>query len=91
MCHGPGGGNGTCDRHPRGAAAGRQDPLHQLRQGRAFWETDAEAARFVNDFQEIVSTDHYWFTDPNQSSMTAPPWLPEGANGNWPTISGATV
>ena len=25
---------------------------------------DAEAARFVNDFQDIVSADPYWFTDP---------------------------
>ncbi len=31
--------------------------------GVAFWETDAEAARFVNDFQDVVSADTYWFTD----------------------------
>jgi hypothetical protein len=33
--------------------------------GVMFWETDAEAARFVNEFQDIVSNDIYWFTDPN--------------------------
>lgn len=33
--------------------------------GVAFWETDAEAAKFVNDFSNIVSADTYWFTDPN--------------------------
>jgi hypothetical protein len=38
--------------------------------GVAFWETDAEAARFVNDFQDIVSVDTYWFTDNNICSQT---------------------
>jgi hypothetical protein len=33
--------------------------------GVMFWETDAQAQRFVNDFQDIVSADIYWFTDPN--------------------------
>ena len=28
-----------------------------------FWNDDADAARFVNDFQHIVSADAYWFTD----------------------------
>jgi hypothetical protein len=31
--------------------------------GVLFWETPAEAARFVNEFQDIVSVDAYWFTD----------------------------
>ena len=31
--------------------------------GVAFWETDAEAARFVNEFQDLQSADTYWFTD----------------------------
>jgi hypothetical protein len=33
--------------------------------GVTFWESDAEAARFVNDYQDVVSADNYWFTDPN--------------------------
>ena len=33
--------------------------------GVMFWETDAQAERFVNDFQDVVSADIYWFTDPN--------------------------
>jgi hypothetical protein len=33
--------------------------------GVTFWEKDAEAAVFVNDFQDVVSADNYWFTDPN--------------------------
>ena len=32
--------------------------------GVMFWETDAQAARFVNEFQHVVSNDIYWFTDP---------------------------
>ena len=35
--------------------------------GVMFWETDEQATRFVNDFQQVVSNDIYWFTDPNVS------------------------
>ena len=35
--------------------------------GVMFWEPDGEAARFVNDFQDVVSDDIYWFTDPDVS------------------------
>jgi hypothetical protein len=31
--------------------------------GVTFWETRAEAARFVINFQDIVSADNYWLTD----------------------------
>jgi len=31
--------------------------------GVVFWETDAEAARFVNDFQQLTSADVYFYTD----------------------------
>ncbi len=33
--------------------------------GVIFWESDAEAKRFVNEFQDVTSQDTYWFTDPN--------------------------
>ncbi|WP_222106033.1 hypothetical protein [Catellatospora sichuanensis] len=33
--------------------------------GVTFWETDAQAARFVNEYQDVVSADNYWFTDRN--------------------------
>ncbi|MCY1138196.1 DUF4082 domain-containing protein [Actinoplanes sp. Pm04-4] len=33
--------------------------------GVMFWESDAEAAAFVNQFTSIVSNDIYWYTDPN--------------------------
>jgi hypothetical protein len=33
--------------------------------GVSFWESDQEASVFVNEFQDVVSVDNYWFTDPN--------------------------
>jgi len=33
--------------------------------GVAFWEADRDAARFVNDYQDVVSVDLYWATDPD--------------------------
>jgi PA14 domain len=35
--------------------------------GVMFWESDVDAARFVNEFQQVVSNDIYWFTDPNEA------------------------
>lgn len=32
--------------------------------GVTFWETNEQAAVFVNEFQDVVSADNYWFTDP---------------------------
>lgn len=32
--------------------------------GVTFWETNEQAAAFVNEFQDVVSADNYWFTDP---------------------------
>jgi hypothetical protein len=31
--------------------------------GVTFWETSSQAARFVDDYQGVVSADNYWFTD----------------------------
>lgn len=33
--------------------------------GVIFWQSDAQAARFVNDFTSVVSADVYWYTDPH--------------------------
>jgi hypothetical protein len=33
--------------------------------GVTFWQTRDEAARFVNEFQNLVSVDNYWFSDDN--------------------------
>lgn len=48
-------------------AAGGETVLRYANYGKGvtFWETDSEAARFVNGYQDIVSADNYWFTDPN--------------------------
>ncbi len=32
--------------------------------GIMFWETDAQASRFVNNYQDLISADTYYFTDP---------------------------
>lgn len=32
--------------------------------GVIFWQSDADAARFVNDYTALVSADIYWYTDP---------------------------
>lgn len=37
----------------------------QFGKGVTFWQSDAEASRFVNDHPNIVSADNYWMTDPN--------------------------
>ncbi len=46
--------------------------------GVMFWETAAQAARFVNEFQHVVSNDTYWFTDPHFSDSEVIPWLNNG-------------
>ena len=33
--------------------------------GVIFWQSDADAAAFVNGYTDIVSADIYWYTDPN--------------------------
>ena len=33
--------------------------------GVLFWETDQEAQQFVNNYEDIVAADAYWFTDPD--------------------------
>jgi hypothetical protein len=34
--------------------------------GVGWWETDAQASCFVNEFQDLQSIDAYWMTDPNE-------------------------
>jgi hypothetical protein len=43
--------------------------------GVAFWESDAEARRFL-EFTDVVSADTYWFTDPNICGATEGGWGP---------------
>ena len=53
--------------------------------------SEGDRARYVNDFQELVSSDFYWFTDPWQSNTPADPWLPESRTEADGTISGSQV
>jgi hypothetical protein len=46
--------------------------------GVMFWHTDAQAARFVNEFQDVVSNDVYWFTDPHYKESMTVRWLNDG-------------
>jgi hypothetical protein len=46
--------------------------------GVMFWHTDAQAARFVNEFQDVVSNDVYWFTDPHYKESMVVRWLNDG-------------
>ena len=91
MTLGPGAGHDQMQRVADSLPSDDRIRLANYGKGVLFWEDDPDAARFVNQYQQIVSTDLYWFTDPWQSSMQAPDWLPEGAGGDGPTISGATV
>lgn len=43
--------------------------------GVAMWEDDAEASPFINQFQQIVSDDMYFYTDPNLCSGESSTWL----------------
>ena len=36
--------------------------------GVLFWNSDSDAAQYVNNFQQLVSADLYWFTDDNVCS-----------------------
>ncbi|WP_066288636.1 hypothetical protein [Arthrobacter sp. B6] len=49
--------------------------------GVTFWESDDEAAVFVNEFQDVVSADNYWFTDPNICGQSEGGALLEGDRG----------
>jgi hypothetical protein len=53
--------------------------------GVLLWEDDPWPAQWVNAYQQVVTSDLYWFTDPNQIDMIAPPWLPE--RGHHMTLS----
>ena len=60
--------------------------------GILYWNSDAEASHYVNQFQQVFSADEYWFTDPWQiPDMHAEPWMPEGAGGARPILTVSQV
>jgi List-Bact-rpt repeat protein len=73
MCCGPpgfGGGNGyqMLDSIRAGLPQDNRLRFTNYGKGVIFWETDQQAAQFVNQYQDVVSDDVYWFTDPNEKS-----------------------
>jgi hypothetical protein len=47
--------------------------------GVAFWNTDLDSEQYVNDFQQLVSADVYWHTDPGGACSQ---WEGGKMNGN---------
>ena len=77
MTEGPSACNGSLQTIKNGLPADGRARYANYGKGVLLWETDAEAACFV-EAQQLVSGDLYWFTDPNQIDMIGEPWLPEG-------------
>ncbi len=78
MCCGPpgfAGGNGYDMLSSTLASLPQDNRLRYANYGKGvlLWESDADAARFINgrtgpnSFQQVVSSDLYWFTDPNEN------------------------
>jgi hypothetical protein len=84
---GPGAGYTEMQRNADAAPNDGRVTIANYSKGVLLWETDAEAERFVNDFQDITLTDLYWFTDPYQvPTMDAPDWFPETGTVSTPQI-----
>ena len=64
---GPGAGYTTLDNIKASLPNDGRFLYNNFGKGVMFWETDAQAAQFVNSV-DVVSADVYWFTDPNVSS-----------------------
>jgi hypothetical protein len=71
MVHGPGAGYSVLESVLAGLPQDGRFRYNNYGKGVLEWESDADAARFVNGrnggntFQQVISTDYYWFTDPN--------------------------
>jgi hypothetical protein len=71
MVEGPGRGYSTLETILAGLPQDGWLRYNNYGKGVLEWEPDADAARFVNGrhggntFQQVISTDYYWFTDPN--------------------------
>jgi hypothetical protein len=76
MLEGPAACNGSLQAIKNGLPVDGRARYNNYGKGVLLWETNAEAACFV-EAQHLVSSDLYWFTDPNQRDMIGEPWLPE--------------
>ena len=91
MTEGPSACNGSLNNIIAGLPQDGRALYNNYGKGVLLWETNAQASCFVNK-QDVTSTDLYWHTDPNQTTMVAPPFLPEfdpDPDEEW--ISGSTV
>jgi hypothetical protein len=70
MTHGPGAGYDEMQSIANATPHDGRIRYSNYGKGILFWESDAEAARFVNNYQGIVSADAYFFTDENICSGT---------------------
>lgn len=70
MQHGPGKGYATLGSILEQLPKDGRMRYNNYGKGVMFWETKEQAKRFVNDFQDVVSNDVYWFTDPNVSGFS---------------------
>jgi hypothetical protein len=72
MVQGPGAGFSTLENILAGLPQDGRFRYNNYGKGVLEWQNDADAARFINgrsgpnSFQQVVSTDFYWFTDPNE-------------------------
>ena len=71
LVHGPGAGYSTLESILAALPQDGRLRYNNYGKGVLEWESDADAARFINgrigqnSYQQVVSTDYYWFTDPN--------------------------
>jgi hypothetical protein len=71
MVHGPGAGYSVLEGILAALPQDGRLRYNNYGKGVLEWESDADAARFINgrfglnSFQQVLSTDYYWFTDPN--------------------------
>lgn len=76
MTDGPRACRGRLRRVKSGLPADGRARYNNYGKGVLLWETAAQAACFV-EAQHLLSSDLYWFTDPNQRRMVGPRWLPK--------------
>jgi hypothetical protein len=77
MTDGPDGCKGRLHDIAAGLPADGRARYNNFGKGVLLWQTDAEAACYV-ELPSIVSSDLYWYTDPSQIDMVGTSWLPEG-------------
>ena len=65
MIYGPGAGYTQLQQYLDALPAGGRLRYANYGKGVTFWESDSQAAQFVNSYQDVVSDDNYWFTDNN--------------------------